>query len=683
MSSAGTFTTDGHTNALPPGTRLNEFEIRRVIGVGGFGIVYLAFDQYLEREVAIKEYMPSSLASRTATLHVSLSSPSNEETFKLGLRSFVNEAKLLARFDHRSLIKVHRFWEERGTAYMVMPLLRGRTLREARRAMGAAPSEPWLRGVLEPVLGALDVLHREDVFHRDIAPDNILIGDDGVPMLLDFGAARHVIQGRSQTLTAILKPSYAPIEQYGEAANLRQGAWTDLYALGATFHFLITESPPLPATVRTISDDAAPLATMPRPGLSEEFLRTVDWMLAPRPADRPQSVAELRDVLSGRLPVPVRTVVPPSPTAWQRTEAQINDKPSQPEDTRSGAVTRINPDFDFGDEPSVPPPPPAPPMPKPAIVKASPTSSVPTPVSVSDTGQRRAQPGDDDEREAWSASTDRVLPPRATGLPPRSMVPMLAGGAAALAIAGLLIWFVMRPAADAPRVAQAPAPASAVAVTPVMPASAPAPVLASVSQEAESRRAASAPEVLAIPAPAPAPAPSPVAVPAPAPAPIVAKAPAPAPTSPRTANAPTTQTPAAGPVGMTVDSAALRPLAPTAAASSAAERKAQNSAKTTAAVNERRPPVMPGPAPVETPVQRAPVESSPRTTQTTAERGNDGALTAVPATGRDPREQCGGRMLLALHKCLVRECVKPQYYDHGECQQVRAIEERARVRGNQ
>src|SRR5688572_3980323 len=127
-STLGPTTSGGQANALPKGTRLGEFEIRRVIGAGGFGIVYMAFDHGLEREVAIKEYMPSSLASRTATLHVSLTSPSNEETFKLGLRSFVNEAKLLARFDHRSLIKVHRFWEERGTAYMVMPLLRGRTL---------------------------------------------------------------------------------------------------------------------------------------------------------------------------------------------------------------------------------------------------------------------------------------------------------------------------------------------------------------------------------------------------------------------------------------------------------------------------------------------------------------------------------------------------------------------------
>jgi len=678
MSSAGTFTTDGHTNALPPGTRLNEFEIHRVIGVGGFGIVYLAFDHGLEREVAIKEYMPSSLASRTATLHVSLSSPSNEETFKLGLRSFVNEAKLLARFDHRSLIKVHRFWEERGTAYMVMPLLRGRTLREARRAMGTPPTEAWLRGVLEPVLGALDVLHREDVFHRDIAPDNILVGDDGVPMLLDFGAARHVIQGRSQTLTAILKPSYAPIEQYGEATNLRQGAWTDLYALGATFHFLVTESPPLPATVRTVSDDAAPLANTPRPGVSDDFLRTIDWMLAPRPADRPQSVADLREVLSGRVRVPVRTIVPPSPTAWQRTEAQIPDRSERktgrgadPEADRGddaafegGTTTGASTDNDADDQTQVSRP--LPPMPRPAVVKASPAPLV------------RPQQGGpeaaaDDEPEAWSASTDRVLPPRPSTLPARSLAPMAVGGGAVVVIAGLLIWYLQRPSAELPHPVQA-APAASVAAASAAPLAA-----ASAAASAVEAPVAITPPVLA-PTPAPAPGPVAASAPAPAHAPAVAKASAAAPTSTR----PVAQNPAAAPApaGMTVDSAALRPLPASAPAASAAQRTSPAN-RSAAVVNERRPPVLPGPSSADAPPARTPVETSNRQAATTpTERSNDGALSTTPVAGRDPREQCGGRMLLALHKCLVRECVKPQYYDHGECVQVRAIEERARIRSS-
>jgi hypothetical protein len=289
-------------SALPAGTRLHEFEVRRLLGVGGFGIVYLAFDHALEREVAIKEYMPASLVGRTETLAVSLRSDSDAEVFALGLRSFVNEARLLARFDHPSLIKVHRFFEANGTAYMAMPVLHGRTLKQLRLA--PQPGEPALdearlRALLGPLLGALEKLHEAGVYHRDVAPDNIVVEPDGRPVLLDFGAARRVIGDRTQTLTAILKPAYAPVEQYAEAGSVKQGPWTDLYALGATLHHLLLGRPPEPATARALSDDAPPLATRSIAGCSEGFLRIVDWMLAPRPADRPQSVAELREALEG------------------------------------------------------------------------------------------------------------------------------------------------------------------------------------------------------------------------------------------------------------------------------------------------------------------------------------------------------------------------------------------------
>jgi hypothetical protein len=302
-------------SALPRGTRLGEFEVLDVLGVGGFGIVYLAMDHALEREVAIKEYMPSSLAGRTATLQVSLRSQSDAETFALGLRSFVNEAKLLARFDHPSLLKVYRFWEQNDTAYMAMPVYRGRTLKAVRQGMSGPPDEAWLRQVLVPLLGAIETLHHGGVFHRDIAPDNILIEPDGRPVLLDFGAARRVIGDRSQTLTAILKPAYAPIEQYAEVSVSRQGPWTDLYALGATLHYVLTGEPPPPATARTLHDDLRPLASRGLAGCSAELCAAVDWMLATRPADRPQSVAALRAVLDGQAAVPPPAVVAAAATA--------------------------------------------------------------------------------------------------------------------------------------------------------------------------------------------------------------------------------------------------------------------------------------------------------------------------------------------------------------------------------
>lgn len=292
-------------NALPAGTRFGELEILRTLGVGGFGIVYLAQDHALERMVAIKEYMPGQLAKRSEGSHVSVRSGSLAETFDLGRRSFVNEARLLARFDHRSLLKVYRFWEANGTAYMVMPYLQGMTLKQARQQMIEAPSEAWIMRRLLPLLDGLAILHAEQVYHRDIAPDNVLLPlEEADPILLDFGAARRAISDKTQSFTAILKPSYAPIEQYAEAASLRQGPWTDVYALGAVLHYLVMGHTPPPATTRTIADEYQPLAERSVTGFSEHFLSAIDWSLGVRPQDRPQSMREFRAALLGELKVP-------------------------------------------------------------------------------------------------------------------------------------------------------------------------------------------------------------------------------------------------------------------------------------------------------------------------------------------------------------------------------------------
>jgi serine/threonine protein kinase len=308
-------------DALPAGTRLRgEFEILRVLGVGGFGIVYLAMDHALERLVALKEYMPTMMAGRGQGTQVSLRASMHQETFNLGLRSFVNEAKLLARFNHPSLVKVYQFWEANATAYMAMPYYAGRTLRDTRRSMHQAPSETWLRELVDPLLGAMEVLHRENVYHRDIAPDNILLPADGPPVLLDFGAARSVIGDHTQSLTAVLKPSYAPIEQYANVGHLRQGAWTDLYALGAVLHFVVMGRPPSPSAARAIHDEQPLLHTLGSAhtgSMPAKILRAIDWALTVHPHTRPQSVQEFRDALDGR-------VIPPEPTTvvHQRTAPQ-------------------------------------------------------------------------------------------------------------------------------------------------------------------------------------------------------------------------------------------------------------------------------------------------------------------------------------------------------------------------
>src|SRR5690349_25118036 len=162
-------------NALPLGTRLGEFEIVGIVGEGGFGIVYLAYDHSLDRKVALKEYMPSALAEREGTTSVKVKSQRNAETFSAGLRSFINEARLLAQFDHPALVKVYRFWEANGTAYMAMPYYGGRTLRDILRADPAQASEAWLKKLLVPLLDALELLHAHRCYHRDVAPDNIQV----------------------------------------------------------------------------------------------------------------------------------------------------------------------------------------------------------------------------------------------------------------------------------------------------------------------------------------------------------------------------------------------------------------------------------------------------------------------------------------------------------------------------
>ncbi|CAD5369282.1 Protein kinase domain-containing protein [Rubrivivax sp. A210] len=303
---------------LARGTMLAEFRLDGLIGEGGFGVVYKAFDTSLEREVALKEYMPSSLAQRVGkTSQVQVKSERYRETFLAGRESFVKEAKMLASFDHPSLVKVYRFWEANGTAYMVMPLLKGTTLKDVlseKKAGGQAPDEAWLRSVLGPLTEALLVIHAEQVYHRDIAPDNVMyLPEKDRWLLLDFGAARRVISEQTQALTVILKPGYAPVEQYAEIPGMKQGPWTDVYALAAVVYFAIVGRTPPPSVGRLLNDNYKPLLQAAAGRFSDAFLSAVDRALAVRPEQRTQSIGEFRSDLGlGVAPDPYATrPIPP------------------------------------------------------------------------------------------------------------------------------------------------------------------------------------------------------------------------------------------------------------------------------------------------------------------------------------------------------------------------------------
>ncbi|MFO0442906.1 MAG: serine/threonine protein kinase [Betaproteobacteria bacterium] len=331
---------DDDNTGLPVGTRLGEFEITGLVGEGGFGLVYSAHDHSLQRRVAVKEYMPGSLASRGGGSRVQVKSERHRETFEAGLKSFINEARLLASFDHPSLVKVYRFWEANGTAYMVMPFLDGTTLRDVLRRMPAPPDEAWLRSVLGPLTEALLVIHAEQCYHRDIAPDNVmLLGNRW--LLLDFGAARRVIGDMTQALTVILKPGYAPVEQYAEIPGMKQGPWTDVYALAAVIYFAIMGRTPPPSVGRMLKDTYVPLVQAAAGRYSERFLAAVDRALAVRPEERTQSIGELRQDLGlGAATLDPYATVPMPPGALPGAEAAPAPAPAAPPPPPAGASHR-------------------------------------------------------------------------------------------------------------------------------------------------------------------------------------------------------------------------------------------------------------------------------------------------------------------------------------------------------
>jgi len=287
----------GSENCLPIGTRLHDFEITGILGEGGFGIVYIAFDHSLQRSVAIKEYMPGVLAARSRDHGIRVRADRHKETFDVGLKSFINEARFLAQFDHPALVKVYRFWEQNHTAYTAMQYYEGRTIKDIVNTTPAVVTEAWCRKVLQQILEALEMLYTMRILHRDVSPDNIIVQESGDAVLLDFGSARQIIGDRTRGLTVILKPGYAPVEQYAGDASLDQGAYTDIYALSAVIYFAICKEPPATSIARMVKDPMLPLAERGIEGYSREFLHAIDKGLAVMAHERPQTIDAFRELL--------------------------------------------------------------------------------------------------------------------------------------------------------------------------------------------------------------------------------------------------------------------------------------------------------------------------------------------------------------------------------------------------
>ncbi len=324
-------------NALPQGHRLQEYELVRVLGFGGFGMTYLGFDHNLDKGVAVKEYLPDDIAARTGDNSVVPKASQFRGDFEWGLERFLDEARTLARFDHRHIIKVFRFFEAHGTAYIVMEYAEGETL-SAFLARKGTLSEAELKTILYPILDGLEVVHRADFLHRDIKPGNIIIRDeDNSPVLLDFGAARQAIGAKSRSVTSIITPGYAPIEQYSSRGD--QGAWTDIYALGGVCYQALIGEVPDDATDRVRTDPLIPLSERCAGQASAGFLSAIDWALRVDEVDRPQSVAAWRPALSGETSGSVN--IPPPVTASAQERERVDAPPvHQRDDARSGSLKK-------------------------------------------------------------------------------------------------------------------------------------------------------------------------------------------------------------------------------------------------------------------------------------------------------------------------------------------------------
>jgi serine/threonine protein kinase len=288
------------------GTRLGEFDVRAVLGLGQYGFVYRVWDPESEAEYAVKEYLPQRLAVRDGAKSVAPRAPADAEAFAQGLRFFVDEGKLLSQVRHPALVHVYGSWEENGTAYMAMDLVPGRNLHHTMQARGRPPREAALRAWLDDLLGALDALHQAGLQHRDIAPPSIVIGPDNRPLLLDLGTPRRAASSRGETGPAGPRDGFAAVEQYGDGQGHKRGPWTDVYGLGAVLYLMMTGKPPAPALQRAASAEAAvltwPTSTRQRYGL--HLIATVEWMLSPQPQGRPQTVDAVRAALADPSRVP-------------------------------------------------------------------------------------------------------------------------------------------------------------------------------------------------------------------------------------------------------------------------------------------------------------------------------------------------------------------------------------------
>lgn len=304
---------------LPVGHLLSrdQYLIGKVLGSpGGFGITYLAWDTRLENKVAIKEYLPRHLASRASGALVRAHTKGDSVDFQFGMDQFLTEAKILARMKHPNIIRVLTYFEENGTAYLVMDYLEGENLSEYLTRIGKLNAPDGIQLML-PIIDGLSHIHAQGFIHRDVKPSNIYLTTDGHTILLDFGAARQALQEKSQSMTSILTPGYAPWEQYHRKGN--QGPWTDVYACAAVLYQMITGQLPTDSQERLAEDSLLPPNEL-NASIPTAVSKAILHGLSLKPTDRPQTAQALGHELQASIfqweekPARTPSISPKSPS---------------------------------------------------------------------------------------------------------------------------------------------------------------------------------------------------------------------------------------------------------------------------------------------------------------------------------------------------------------------------------
>ena len=281
---------------LPEGFQLENYRVLRLIASGGFSFVYLAHDEN-ETPVAIKEYLPATLALRTADNPCPVVPEENLATFRYGLKCFFEEGRSLAGLSHPNVVRVINFFRANETVYLVMRYERGRTLQEHIRSRRGALEEEWIRKTFTQLLNGLREVHSNKLLHLDIKPGNVYVRNDGTPLLIDFGAARQALSAEGMSLPPTYTPGFASPEQYSRRELL--GPWSDIYSVGATMYACLAAAAPQPADERLEKDLVVPARRTFAGKYSAELLDIVDWCLHMDHMDRPQSVFALQKTLTG------------------------------------------------------------------------------------------------------------------------------------------------------------------------------------------------------------------------------------------------------------------------------------------------------------------------------------------------------------------------------------------------